>query len=157
MKSAEHFKKGCITKKICILLQSLLLIWFFLDMIGVKIGGKFLVTRSYKEDGIFFLVYLTAFLLFLFYDRIGRWFVAGFTTLWFAMQFVCHEWYTIFNGGFMGSLQGKIRYFADTIQWMTVEGKYIPDLYHIILHVLILSVVISTFVFIKKDKTKVSG
>ena len=151
IKTAEHLEKKNITKIICIILQSLLLVWFFLDMTGMTIGGRCLVTRSYQDDGIFFLIYLAAFLLFLFWNRIGRWAVAGFSTLWFVTQFICHEWYTIFNGGFMGSLQGKIDYFADTIHWITAEGRYIPDLYHTILHVLILSVVISTFIFIRTD------
>lgn len=156
MKSDEYSKKKNITKIICIILQSLLLVWFFLDMTGVKIGGKYLVKQAYMDDGIFFIIYLAAFLLFIFWNRIGRWIVAVFSTLWFATQFICHEWYTIFNGGFMGSLQGKINYFADTIQLITVKGKYIPDLYHIILHILILSVVISAFIFIIEDCRKES-
>ena len=151
MKTVEHSMKG---KNICIVLQVLLLVWFFLDMTGMTIGGQCLVTRSYQEDGIFFLIYLVAFVLFLFWKQIGRWIMACYTSLWFVTQFICHEWYTIFNGGFMGSLQGKIDYFADTIHWITVDGKYIPDLYHTILHVLILSVAVSTFIFIRTDCRK---
>ena len=46
-------------KKIyCIVVQIALLLWFFLDMTGLYFGDKCLVTRSYKEDGIFFIVYL---------------------------------------------------------------------------------------------------
>lgn len=42
-------------KKIyCIIVQTILLLWFFLDMIGLKLGDKIFVTKSYKEDGIFF-------------------------------------------------------------------------------------------------------
>ena len=33
--------------------------------------------------------------------------------MWLVIQFMCHEWYTIFNSGFMGSLDGKIKYFID--------------------------------------------
>ena len=44
-------------KSYCIIPQLLLLAWFFLDMIGIYFSDSYLVTRSYKEDGIFFLIY----------------------------------------------------------------------------------------------------
>ena len=52
-------------KNTCIAFQIILLVWFFLDMIGVYFGDKCLVTQSYKEDGLFFLIYLTAIILFI--------------------------------------------------------------------------------------------
>ena len=55
-------------KKHCIITQMILLLWFFLDMIGIYFGDKCLVTRSYKEDGIFFLIYLIAVVLFIIKD-----------------------------------------------------------------------------------------
>lgn len=130
------------------------LVWFFLDMIGVYFGDKCLVTQSYKEDGVFFLIYLTAIILFIIKDQIGKWIVAVWTSIWFVIQFLCHEWYTIFNGGIMGSLEGKIKYFSETVQWIKIEGKYIPDIYHTVLHILLLFVIITTFMFIKKTGNK---
>lgn len=141
-------------KKTCIAFQIILLVWFFLDMIGVYFGDKCLVTQSYKEDGLFFLIYLTAIILFIIKDQIGKWIVAVWTSIWFVIQFLCHEWYTIFNGGIMGSLEGKIKYFSETVQWIKIEGKYIPDIYHTVLHILILLVIITTFMFIKKTGNK---
>ena len=141
-------------KKTCIAFQIILLVWFFLDMIGVYFGDKWLVTQSYKEDGVFFLFYLTAIILFIIKDQIGKWIVAVWTSIWFVIQFLCHEWYTIFNGGIMGSLEGKIKYFSETVQWIKIEGKYIPDIYHTVLHILILLVIITTFMFIKKTGNK---
>ena len=44
-------------KRYCIVAQIVLLLWFFLDMTGLYFGNKCLVTRSYKEDGICFLIY----------------------------------------------------------------------------------------------------
>lgn len=41
-------------KRNCMVFQIVLLVWFFLDMIGVYFDGKCLVTRSYTDDGIFF-------------------------------------------------------------------------------------------------------
>lgn len=143
-------------KKIyCIIFQLLLLLWFFLDMTGVYFGNSCLVTTSYKDDGIFFIIYLLAVILFIAKEKIGKWFVMIWLTVWLLIQFFCHEWYTIFNSGFMGSLEGKIQYFSGTIQWMVIEGKYIPDIYHTILHILILCALITTIIYVVKNKKKI--
>lgn len=44
-------------KKYVIITCLVLLIWFFLDMIGVKFGDKYLVSQSFSEDGVFFIIY----------------------------------------------------------------------------------------------------
>ena len=140
-------------KKIhCIIAQLILLAWFFLDMIGVCFGDKCLVTRSYAEDGVFFLIYLAAMILFIAKEKTGKWIVIGWMTMWFLIQFICHEWYTIFNDGFMGSLEGKIEYFSGTIQWLQIDGRYIPDVYHTILHVLILCALTVTIIYTVKTQ-----
>ena len=100
-------------KRYCIVAQIVLLLWFFLDMTGLYFGNKCLVTRSYKEDGICFLIYLITIILFLIKENIGKYIVIGWMSMWLVIQFMCHEWYTIFNSGFMGSLDGKIKYFID--------------------------------------------
>lgn len=141
-------------KKYCIAAQLILLVWFFLDMTGVWFGDLCLVTRSYKDDGIMFLIYLVAVILFIVKENIGRYFTIGWLMMWFVTQFICHEWYTIFNGGFMGDLEGKIEYFSGTIQWLNIQGRYIPDVYHTILHILIVFVLISTIIYVKKDKNR---
>lgn len=139
-------------KMYCVITQILLLIWFFLDMTGVYFGENCLVTRSYKDDGIFFIIYLIAVLLFIIKENIGKWFVIIWSAIWFIIQFLCHEWYTIFNSGFMGTLQGKINYFSGTMQWLKIDGKYIPDIYHTVLHILILLVLVITSVYAFKNK-----
>lgn len=141
-------------KKHCIIAQMILLIWFFLDMIGVYFGDRCLVTRSYKDDGVFFLIYLVAVLLFITKEKIGKWFVAIWSSMWFITQFICHEWYTIFNGGFMGTLESKFKNFSGTMQWLKIDGKYIPDIYHTVLHIFILLVLVSTIIYIKNGKKK---
>lgn len=138
----------------CIIAQLILLVWFFLDMIGVYFGDNCLVTRSYQDDGILFLIYLATVILFIVKDNIGKWFSIVFMSMWFGTQFICHEWYTIFNGGFMGTLEGKIKYFSGTIQWLQIDGRYIPDLYHTILHILILYALVSTIIYTVKTKKK---
>ena len=143
-------------KKIyCIISQVVLLIWFFLDMTGLYFGDKCLVTTSYKDDGILFLIYLAAIILFLAKEKIGRWLVIVWLSMWFVIQFMCHEWYTIFNNGFMGSLEGKIEYFSGTIHWLIIEGRYIPDVYHTILHILILGALTVTIIYTAKIRKKI--
>ena len=142
-------------KKIyCTVVQIALLLWFFLDMTGLYFGDKCLVTRSYKEDGIFFIVYLFTIIVFLIKENVGKWLVIGWTSMWLVIQFMCHEWYTIFGSGFMGTLEGKIEYFSGTIQWLQIDGKYMPDVYHTILHILILCVLTLTFIYAKRNKRK---
>ncbi len=64
-------------KKIyCIVLQIVLLAWFFLDMTGFYFGGHCLVIQSYNDDGIFFLIYFAAVILFITQEKTGKWFVA---------------------------------------------------------------------------------
>ena len=141
-------------KKYCIFAQMMLLLWFFLDMIGLNLCDKCLVTRSYKEDGIFFLIYMVAMIFFIVKEKIGKWFVVCWMSMWILIQFFCHEWYTIFDGGFMGTLEGKIEYFSGTIQWLKIEGKYIPDVYHTILHILIIFALTVTIIYTAKSNKK---
>lgn len=82
-------------------------------MTGVYFSNTYLVTRSYKDDGIFFLIYLAVMILFIFKEKIGKWAVVVWTSLWFIIQFLCHEWYTIWGKGIMGSLEGKISFFQE--------------------------------------------
>ena len=57
-------------KKYCMIPLTALLIWFFLDMTGLYFGENCLVTTSYKDDGIFFIIYFVIFLIFIFKEKI---------------------------------------------------------------------------------------
>ena len=139
-------------KNFVLFLQIVLLIWFFLDMVGLYFGDNCLVTRSYNDDGIFFFLYLVTVIIFAVKENIGKWLSIGFLSIWLIIQFICHEWYTIFNDGFMGTLENKIEYFSGTMQWLVIEGKYIPDIYHTVLHILILFTLIGTVIYTIKVK-----
>lgn len=138
----------------CIIAQLILLMWFLLDITGLYFGDKCLVTMSYREDGIFFLIYLGIVILFVFKEKIGGFFAIGWMAMWFITQFFCHEWYTIFNSGYMGTLESKFKNFSGNIQWLTIEGRYIPDVYHTILHILILFTLIITIMYVVKNRNK---
>ncbi len=75
--------------------------------------------------------------------------------MWFIIQFLCHEWYTVFGKGIMGSLEGKIEFFSGTIKWLEIDGRYIPDVYHTVLHILILTVAITSVIYIMKSKKEI--
>ncbi len=50
-----------MSKKVCIVANLCLVVWFFFDMIGFQIGNFILVERAWKEDGIFFVIYIALF------------------------------------------------------------------------------------------------
>jgi hypothetical protein len=66
--------------------------------------------------------------------------------MWFVTQFLSHEWYSIFGKGFMGDVEGKIDYFRNCIKLIDLPGRYVPDLYHIVLHLLIVAAFVSTLI-----------
>ena len=145
----DQQEEGVSMKKIvCIVTQIILLLWFFLDMTGVYFEESYLVTRSYKEDGIFFVIYLVTVVLFLIKDKIGKWAVSVWCSLWFAVQFFSHELVTITGNGY----ENKSHYFEGAVKWLEIDGVYIPDVYHTVLHILILTVLVTTIVFMISSK-----
>ncbi|WP_440896697.1 hypothetical protein ACS127_01405 [Amphibacillus sp. Q70] len=135
-----------MSKNQVIVVNLVLLVWFSLDMFGVTIGQHVLVSKAWKEDGLFFLIYLLALLLFIFYERIGKSILTVYLSLWLVTQFASHEYFTIFGGG-----EGKSEYFSDTIKLFESTTRYIPDLYHLMLHVLIIIVLICTIRYKRKQ------
>lgn len=133
-------------KKSAIIINVVLLVWYFLSMVGLKIGNKYLVESAFKDEWIFMFIPTLTLLLFVFWRKAGKCVHLIWLTMWFVTQFLSHEWYTIFGSGFMGDTEGKISYFQDCIQLIDCQGRYVPDLYHIILHVLILLAIIGTII-----------
>ena len=58
--------------KATLITNALLLIWFSLDMFGVKIGNMYLVEGAFKDDGIFMLISIVTFLLFIYSKKLGK-------------------------------------------------------------------------------------
>ena len=137
-------------KKMFLISQILLLIWFFLDMTGVYFKDSYLVTRSYIDDGLFFVIYLATVVLFLIKDKIGKWAVLGWSVIWFIAQFMSHELVTITGNGY----ENKTHYFEGALKWLEIEGVYVPDVYHTVLHMLILAVIVTGFVYVFDRKGK---
>ena len=139
-------------KKYVIIACSLLLAWFFLDMTGLSFGKEYLVSQSYKEDGIFFIIYLVAFVLFAYKEKVGKYILDVWLIMWFITQFLSHWYFTIIGSGL-----GKIEYFKGSIKLFNSSTRYIADLYHIILHIFIVISLIFLNLYIfnnfKKKKT----
>lgn len=131
-------------KKTFLICQILLLIWFFLDMTGVYFKDSYLVTRSYIDDGLFFLIYLSTVVLFLIKDKIGKWAVLAWSVIWFIAQFMSHELVTITGNGY----ENKTHYFEGAVKWLEIDGVYVPDVYHTVLHILILAVTVTGLVYV---------
>ena len=70
----------------------------------------------------------------------------GILVLWFIVQFMCHWYYTIF-GASERKLLGYNDCFRDSIRIFPMSDKrLIPDLYHIVLHILILINIVLCFI-----------
>ncbi len=122
-----------VKKKLVLNFNFILLGWFFLDMIGIYFNNSILVTRSYKEDGIFFIIFLVTIILFTRFEKFGKYILSLFLTMWFVVQIYSHWYFTIF-----GPWEGLNNYFHGTIKLIHSNTIYVPDLYHIVLHLLIL-------------------
>jgi len=136
-------------KKYCMVANLLLLAWFFLDMVGIYFENTYLVTRSWKEDGIFMVIFVVALLLFLFKEKIGKYILVGWQSMWLIAQFISHEYYTILGGG-----EAKMRYFSGSVKLLSSENRYVPDLYHIVLHIFIVIALVSTILYVSNNKKK---
>ena len=117
-------------------------------MIGLKIGDKYLVEQALIDDGIFFIIYLVAVMLFIFKEKIGKYVLNIWLLMWFVTQFFSHWIFTINGKGLK-----KIEYFKDTIKLVDSTTRYIADVYHIVLHILILIafVMLNLYLFRKKQ------
>ena len=120
-------------------------------MIGLKIGDKYLVTGAFEEEWLFMLIPTITFVLMLVTKNVGRNIHLIWLAGWFVIQFLSHEWYTLFGRGFMGEMDKKIACFSECIQLVNVDGRYVPDVYHIVLHILIIIAFVVTLLYREKN------
>lgn len=128
--------------KVGILCNILLILWYSLSLIGIPIGEKYLVEKA-PEEWIFLVIPVLTFTLSLVTKKTGRIVHFIWLIMWFVTQFLSHEWYTLFGKGFMGQTDAKIEYFKNCIQIVEIPGRYVPDVYHVILHILIIVAIAS--------------
>ena len=125
---------------ITIIAQLLLLCWFFGCIRTYKFGKHTLVDGEGVKSAEFVMLclFITGVILFWAVPFLGNWFLLGVLLFWFTVQFFCHWYYTIF-GAPEKKLKGYNDCFKNTVHIIPAsETKLIPDMYHIILHLLIL-------------------
>ena len=123
-----------------IMISSLLLWLWFLGCTTTWRFGKILLVEGMGIKSIEFvalMLFSIGIVVFLLCQPIGMWVLLVELALWLVEQFCCHEYFTIF-GVSQTKLQGYNKCFAGTIKLFPVsKTRLVPDLYHIILHLLI--------------------
>lgn len=119
--------------------EGLLLFWFFGCVCTYRIGRFLLVEGEgvRSPEFVMFCCYSTGILLFWFVPVIGQWWLLTVLTAWLTLQFLSHWRYTLF-GATEQKLSGYNECFQNTVHWIPARAdRLIPDLYHMILHLLI--------------------
>ena len=133
-----EFKEGKMV--FTLIAQLLLWIWFLGCTITWRFGKLLLVEGMGIKSAEFVMLCLYSIGLITYYlfQPAGRWILFTILVIWLVIQFFCHWYYTIF-GASESKLKGYNECFKDTARLIPMsEKRLIPDLYHIILHILIL-------------------
>ena len=124
---------------LAILFQAFLLLWFLGCTVSYRTRSFVLVDGVGIKSAEFFMLIVYALALVLFHAfSWGRWALLGVLSVWLAVQFFCHWRYTIFGAsrkkleGYNECFRGTLRIFKES------ETRLVPDLYHIVLHALII-------------------
>lgn len=137
-------------KIIIIITCGILLAWFFGCIVTYRIGKHVLVDGMGIKSAEFVMLclFVASIVMFIFLNKIGKWALTIVLLLWLVIHFLCHCRYTIF-GASEKKLKGYNDCFRNTVKLIPASDKrIIPDLYHIILHLLILSDLILSEAFI---------
>lgn len=126
--------------RIAIIISSFLLWLWFLGCTATWRFGKILLVEGMGIKSIEFValvLFSIGIVVFLLWEPIGKWVLLVELALWLIEQFFCHEYFTIF-GANKTKWKGYHKCFEGTIKLFPVsETRLVPDLYHIILHLLI--------------------
>ena len=123
-----------------IVLQLILWLWFLGCVTTWRLGKYLLVEGMGVKSAEFGMLcaYTLGIIAFHCFPPLGRWLLLALLLLWLAVQFFCHWYYTIFGAG-VQKLKGYNDCFRDTVRLFPAsEERIVPDLYHIVLHLLIL-------------------
>ena len=137
--------------RVAIIVVSCLLWLWFLGCTFTWKFGKVLLVEGMGLKSIEFAA-LVLFTLgigsFLLWEPIGKWVLFVELALWLTEQFFCHEYFTIF-GSSSKKMRGYNECFDGTVKLFPVsETHLIPDLYHIVLHLLILADLVLTAILL---------
>ena len=122
-----------------IAVSCLLLLWFLGAVTTWRFGKILLVEGVGVKSAEFFMLclYSAALAAFIRWEPAGRWVLLGVLALWLVVQFFCHEYFTLF-GASEEKLTGYNQCFEGTVKFFPASRtRLIPDLYHIVLHLLL--------------------
>ena len=122
-----------------IVISCLLWLWFLGCTFTWKFGKVLLVEgMGLKSIEFTVLVLFTIGIVgFLLWEPVGKWILLVELTLWLVAQFFSHEYFTIF-GVSDRKLKGYNECFEGTVKLFPIsETRLIPELYHIVLQLLI--------------------
>lgn len=121
-----------------IVFQAFLLLWFLGCTVSYRVGRFRLVDGVGVKSAEFIMLIVYALALILFHAfSWGRWVLLSVLLIWLTVQFFCHWRYTIF-GASPKKLAGYNECFRGTLRFFPIsETRLVPDLYHIVLHLLI--------------------
>ncbi len=125
-------------------------VFYFGCTCGYKFGKKYFVEgMGFKSaEFISFVISLICLLLFFFNEKIGVWLLWGYYLLLTVYMFMFHWRYTIF-GATEKKLKGYNECFSSCIYLVKPSSiKLIPDLYHIIMSVFVLTMSVLLGIFI---------
>ncbi len=135
-------------KKSCMVSIALLFIWFSMDMTGFSIGNVTLVEAAWNSiDGVWGLIFLFLSILFIIKDTIEKHPLTLFIFVWLVSQYFSHWHYTLF-GASDKKINAYNQFFSETYHIIPPSHTVvIPDFYHIVLHIFILSTLSCLTVF----------
>ena len=120
--------------------EILLAVWFFGCICTYQWGSRILVEGMGVKSPEFgmFCMYGAGVVLFAAVPAVGKWWLLVVLAAWLVIQFFCHWYYTLF-GASEKKLRGYNECFRNTVHLIPAsDTRLIPDLYHMILHLLIL-------------------
>ena len=122
-----------------VIVSCLLWLWFLGCVITWRFGKALLVEgMGFRSPEFIALLLFTAGIVFyLVWEPIGIWALLAVLLLWTVVQFFCHEYFTIF-GASPRKIEGYNKCFEGSVKLFPVsKTRLIPDLYHVVLHSLI--------------------
>jgi len=140
-------------KKLCVIANSILLVWFFGDMFGFQIGKTVFVEAAWNSiDGVWFLIFTGLFILFYVKEKPGKYPLSAFLFIWMAVQYSSHWHYTLF-GATEEKIAGYNEFFADTFSIIPAsDSRIIPDFYHTVLHIFILFALLTMVIYCIRNR-----
>jgi hypothetical protein len=135
------------SKKAALIVLSVLIIWFALNITGLRIGDFTYVVSAFIDEPVdvaFFAVFCVFTFLFIRFERVGQWLLLLFLVGWAFMQgsmyFRSAEGIKSYNDFFRNEGTHRLFPMSNTL--------LIKDTYHIILDILILAALVATAVSI---------